>query len=431
MTTRRRSRKKARQLGIDAAGHATHDRLANAVWEAVVEPHLDQPTFITHQPTWLTPLCKTDPQRPSRTQRFELFVARMELGNCYTELNDPDLQRSRFQTQAAEAAAAQDAEAGIIPGLIDEDYCTALDHGLPACGGQGIGIDRLTMLFSGHTSIRDVILFPTLRPQHAGPKHHPGGSLTPRPASRARLNPVRGQALVLPEVPLVHGRLPHVSHGQELMPVDELRPSSRMTILHHATFGTGRARPVEPAATPHGVPMRRFLRATLPVLALLTLVSAAASAADANATPGTHETLSVLQLIIIAGPVEFLLIGLSLLCYSLALQYVFTIKRDTLIPDGLADELHNILAEGPTDEAVESARNAVAGDVSMLGNIVAAALDKRDLGYEVMKETAEHVGTAEHNKYMSRVKLALDVLHRPRPRCSDCSVRCSASSARS
>jgi len=93
----------------------------------------------------------------------------------------------------------------------------------------------------------------------------------------------------------------------------------------------------------------------------------------------------------------------SVLSYSLALQYVFTIKRDTLIPEGLADELHNILAEGPTDEAVENARNAVAGDNSMLGNIMAAALDKRDLGFDVMRETAEAVGVAEHNKYMSKV----------------------------
>jgi biopolymer transport protein ExbB len=149
--------------------------------------------------------------------------------------------------------------------------------------------------------------------------------------------------------------------------------------------------------------MRRFLRASLPVLALMIVAAGCLCAADAGGGKAPVKSLSVLDLILIAGPVEFLLIGLSLLCYSLALQYVFTIKRDTLIPDGLADELHNILAEGPTDEAVENARNAVAGDNSMLGNIIAASLDKRDLGYEVMKETAEHVGVAEHNKYMSRV----------------------------
>jgi len=92
----------------------------------------------------------------------------MEVGNAYTELNDPELQRARFREQLAEAAAAEDDEAGIVAGTIDEDYCTALDHGLPACGGQGIGIDRLVMLLSGSTSIRDVILFPTLKPVQVG-----------------------------------------------------------------------------------------------------------------------------------------------------------------------------------------------------------------------------------------------------------------------
>ena len=157
-------RARAVALGLDPADYATYDRLANAVWELVVEPHLIQPTFITDQPSWLTPLCKANPANPATTLRFELFIARMELGNAYTELNDPDVQRSRFAAQAQEAAAANDQEAGVVGGVIDEDYCTALDHGLPACGGQGIGIDRLVMLFSGRDNIRDVILFPTMRP---------------------------------------------------------------------------------------------------------------------------------------------------------------------------------------------------------------------------------------------------------------------------
>ncbi|GDY13212.1 lysine--tRNA ligase [Planctomycetota bacterium] len=152
---------KARELGIPLDAHATHERLVNAVWEAVVEPHLIQPTFITDQPTWLTPLCRTHPDDPSRTLRFELFMARMEVGNAYTELNDPTIQRQRFAEQAVEAAAASDQE---VSGIIDEDYCTALDHGLPSCGGQGLGIDRLVMLFTGATTIRDVILFPTMKP---------------------------------------------------------------------------------------------------------------------------------------------------------------------------------------------------------------------------------------------------------------------------
>ncbi|HEX3134007.1 MAG TPA: lysine--tRNA ligase [Planctomycetota bacterium] len=155
---------KARELGIHLDDHPTYDRLANAVWEEVVEPHLIEPTFITDQPTWLTPLCKARPEDPSTTLRFELFMARMEIGNAYSELNDPDLQRARFGEQVTEAIAADDDEAGIVGGKIDEDYCTALDHGLPVCGGQGIGIDRLVMLFTGQPNIRDVILFPTMRP---------------------------------------------------------------------------------------------------------------------------------------------------------------------------------------------------------------------------------------------------------------------------
>jgi lysyl-tRNA synthetase class 2 len=97
--------------------------------------------------------------------RFELFMARMEIGNAYSELNDPDVQRTRFAEQVAEATAAGDEEAGVVAEQIDLDYCTALDYGLPVCGGQGIGIDRLVMLFAGQVNIRDVILFPTMRPQ--------------------------------------------------------------------------------------------------------------------------------------------------------------------------------------------------------------------------------------------------------------------------
>ncbi len=154
---------KARELGLDPKDFATYDRLANEVWEMVVEPHLIEPTFITDQPTWLTPLCRTHADNPDRTRRFELFLCRMELGNAYSELNDPDLQRQRFDEQLAEATAANDQEAGVAGDAIDTDYCTALDYGLPYCGGEGIGIDRLVMLFTGATNIRDVILFPTMR----------------------------------------------------------------------------------------------------------------------------------------------------------------------------------------------------------------------------------------------------------------------------
>jgi lysyl-tRNA synthetase, class II len=155
---------KAGELGLDPAAFATYERLVNAVWEEVVEAHLVQPTFITDQPTWLTPLCKAHPDDPCKTMRFELFINRIELGNAYSELNDPDIQRRRFADQLAEAEAAHDDEAGVAGGRIDNDYCTALDHGLPVCGGEGIGVDRLVMLFTGTETIRDVILFPTMRP---------------------------------------------------------------------------------------------------------------------------------------------------------------------------------------------------------------------------------------------------------------------------
>ncbi len=160
---------KAKELGLDPAEFSSWDRMANEVWETLVEPHLDEPTFIMDQPTWLTPLCRVHPDKPAFTKRFELFIAGMEIGNAYSELNDPDVQRQRFNEQLEEAVTANDDEAGVADGRIDDDYCTALDHGLPVCGGQGIGIDRLVMLFTGKESIRDVILFPAMRLQNDSP----------------------------------------------------------------------------------------------------------------------------------------------------------------------------------------------------------------------------------------------------------------------
>lgn len=149
--------------------------------------------------------------------------------------------------------------------------------------------------------------------------------------------------------------------------------------------------------------MRRILSAHLPLIALLLVASTAMlGAADASGEKAT-KSMSLLDLVIIAGPVEYVLILLSLVSYSLAIQWVFTIKRENLIPDGLADELHNIMAEGPSDEAVENARNLVANDRSMLGNIIAALLDKKDYGYDTMREAAEVVGASETNKYMGKV----------------------------
>ena len=146
--------------------------------------------------------------------------------------------------------------------------------------------------------------------------------------------------------------------------------------------------------------MRRFLTLALPALLLVAASGPGLYAEDAAAP---HKALSLLDLVIAGGPIEFLLLFLSLVCYSLALQWTFTIKRETMIPPGMADDVHACFAEGVTDESIEAARNAVGSDASMLGNVLAAALDKRDFGYEAMKEAGEAIGISEHNKYMSKV----------------------------
>ncbi|GDY11253.1 biopolymer transporter ExbB [Planctomycetota bacterium] len=147
--------------------------------------------------------------------------------------------------------------------------------------------------------------------------------------------------------------------------------------------------------------MRLPVRASnLAVLALLIAGTGALLAAE----PGAQaESGSLLTMIMHGGIVELILIILSLISYSLALQFTFTITRTNMVPDGLADEMHNIFAEGATDEAVENARNAVTGDPSMLGTILAAMLDKKDFGYDAMRETAEQVGAAENYRYMAKV----------------------------
>jgi lysyl-tRNA synthetase, class II len=135
-------------------------KLIAELFESVAEEHLVQPTFITDFPTEVSPLSKQRKDDPRYVERFELFIGGMEVANAFSELNDPDEQDRRFRQQLAERERGDD-EAH----QMDEDYVRALEYGMPPTGGEGIGIDRLTMVFTDSPTIRDVILFPLMRPR--------------------------------------------------------------------------------------------------------------------------------------------------------------------------------------------------------------------------------------------------------------------------
>ena len=157
----------AKEKGVELAATAepTWGNALYACFDQKVEEQLIQPTFITMYPVEISPLTKRSPVDPRLTERFEFFIAHSEMGNAYSELNDPIDQRQRFVKQA-EARERGDDEAE----MLDEDFLTSLEYGMPPTGGMGIGIDRCVMLLTGADSIRDVILFPTMKPEGAGKK---------------------------------------------------------------------------------------------------------------------------------------------------------------------------------------------------------------------------------------------------------------------
>lgn len=150
-------RRRANELGIEI-GDKDDAVLVNEVFEATVEQHLINPTFVMDYPAAICPLTRQSKKDPRFAERFELFVGAMELANAYTELNDPDVQEANFRRQLRGLTADE------TMAKMDDDFITALKYGMPPAGGLGVGIDRLMMLLTNATSIRDVILFPLLKP---------------------------------------------------------------------------------------------------------------------------------------------------------------------------------------------------------------------------------------------------------------------------
>jgi lysyl-tRNA synthetase class 2 len=160
LTDRNAAAAAAKKLGVEVEKDSALVDILNGIFEETVEPQLVQPTFITDYPIELSPLARRKDADPSLTDRFELYIAGREIANAFSELNDPLDQRQRFEAQVARREAG-DVEAHHL----DEDFLRALEYAMPPTAGEGIGIDRLVMLLTNQASIRDVILFPQLRPE--------------------------------------------------------------------------------------------------------------------------------------------------------------------------------------------------------------------------------------------------------------------------
>ena len=144
---------------MDTGIRESRGRIIDKLMSSLIEPHLVQPTFLMDYPEEMSPLAKAKPGAPGYVERFEAFACGMEIANSYTELNDPKVQRERFEGQEEIRRLYQDEEVD----RLDEDFLTAIEYGMPPTGGLGIGIDRLVMLLSGQRTIRDVVLFPQMR----------------------------------------------------------------------------------------------------------------------------------------------------------------------------------------------------------------------------------------------------------------------------
>ena len=152
----------AQSIGIKIEKSWGLGRIQCEIFEEVAESHLIQPTFITEYPAEVSPLARRNDDNPFITDRFEFFIGGREIGNGFSELNDAEDQAERFAEQVRQKDEGDDEAM-----FYDEDYVTALEHGLPPTAGLGIGIDRMVMLFTNSHTIRDVILFPALRPSKA------------------------------------------------------------------------------------------------------------------------------------------------------------------------------------------------------------------------------------------------------------------------